>query len=84
MMRPDPWPPAFDIPEFSVDVNFRLKQGDLAYMKDGTRMDLSRDMKRDLRETCRDDVQVQSIPHRGTLSRSGLCTDCKTSLSERS
>lgn len=84
LMRPDPWPPAFDIPEFSVDVNFRLRQGDLAYMKDGTRMDLSRDMKRDLRKTCRDDVQVQSIPHRGTLLRSGLCTDCKTSLSERS
>ncbi len=45
MMRPDPWPSAFDIPDFSVDVNFRLRQGDLAYMKDGTRMDLSRDMK---------------------------------------
>lgn len=45
LMRPDPWPPAFDIPEFSVDVNFRLRQGDLAYMKDGTRMDVSRDMK---------------------------------------
>uniref|UniRef100_A0A3P8U843 Uncharacterized protein n=1 Tax=Amphiprion percula TaxID=161767 RepID=A0A3P8U843_AMPPE len=45
MMRPDSWPSAFDIPEFSVDVNFRLRQGDLAYMKDGTRMDVSRDMK---------------------------------------
>lgn len=45
MMRPDPWPSVFDIPDFSVDVNFRLRQGDLAYMKEGTRMDLSRDMK---------------------------------------
>lgn len=45
LMRPDPWPSAFDIPEFSVDVHFRLRQGDLAYMKDGTRMDVSRDMK---------------------------------------
>lgn len=45
LMRPDPWPSTFDIPEFSVDVNFRLRQGDLAYMKDGTRMDVSQDMK---------------------------------------
>lgn len=45
LMRPDPWPSAFDIPDFSVDVNFRLRQGDLAYMKDGTRMDVSWDMK---------------------------------------
>uniref|UniRef100_A0A3B4V3G2 PB1 domain-containing protein n=1 Tax=Seriola dumerili TaxID=41447 RepID=A0A3B4V3G2_SERDU len=45
MMRPDPWPSAFDIPDFSVDVNFRLRQGDLAYMQEGTRMDVSRDMK---------------------------------------
>lgn len=45
MMRPDPWPSAFDIPDFSVDVNFRLRQGDLAFMKEGTRMVVSRDMK---------------------------------------
>ena len=43
-MRQDLWPSAFDIPDFS-DVNFRLRQGDLIYMKDGTRMDVSRDMK---------------------------------------
>lgn len=51
LMRPGPWPSAFDIPEFSVDVNFRLRQGDLAYMKDGTRMDVSRDMKHVILET---------------------------------
>ncbi|XP_056226185.1 sterile alpha motif domain-containing protein 3-like [Seriola aureovittata] len=45
MMRPDPWPSAFDIPDFSVDVNFRLRQGDLACMQEGIRMDVSRDMK---------------------------------------
>lgn len=44
LMRPDPWPSAFDIPEFFVDLNFRLRQGDFAYMKDGTRMDVSQDM----------------------------------------
>lgn len=45
LMRPEPWPSTFYVPEFSVDVNFRLRQGDLAYMKDGTRMEVSRDMK---------------------------------------
>ncbi|XP_036004676.1 sterile alpha motif domain-containing protein 3-like [Fundulus heteroclitus] len=45
LMRRDPWPSAFDVPEFSVDVNFRLRQGDLIYMKAGTRMEVSRDMK---------------------------------------
>ena len=39
--RPSPslrqqWPEFFDIPNFSVDVNYRLRQADLAFMKDGT------------------------------------------------
>ncbi|KAL4007959.1 hypothetical protein ACER0C_001811 [Sarotherodon galilaeus] len=38
------WPDFFNIPNFSVDVEYRLRQGDLAFMKDGTRMTVSRDM----------------------------------------
>lgn len=44
------WPEFFDIPNFSVDVEYRLRQADLAFMKDGTRMLLSRDMKHDILE----------------------------------
>ena len=44
------WPEFFDIPNFSVDVEYRLRQADLAFMKDGTRMTLSRDMKHDILE----------------------------------
>ncbi|CAL9684749.1 unnamed protein product [Knipowitschia caucasica] len=45
MPRQDPWPASFDIPNFSVDVNYRLRQGDLAFLRDGTRIDVTRDMK---------------------------------------
>ncbi|KAL2095546.1 hypothetical protein ACEWY4_007694 [Coilia grayii] len=44
-LRQDPWPAEFEIPEFSVDINYRLRQGDLAYMKDGSLLKMSRDMK---------------------------------------
>lgn len=42
------WPEFFDIPNFSVDVEYRLRQGDLTFLKDGTRMTPSRDMKHDI------------------------------------
>ncbi|XP_042586781.1 uncharacterized protein LOC109096253 [Cyprinus carpio] len=44
------WPDFFDIPNFSVDVEYRLRQADLAFMKDETRMTLPRDMKHDILE----------------------------------
>ncbi|KAL3975122.1 hypothetical protein ACER0C_023748 [Sarotherodon galilaeus] len=44
------WPDFCNIPNFSVDVEYRLRQGDLAFMKDGTRMTVSRDMKHDILE----------------------------------
>lgn len=31
-MRQEPWPEFFDIPNFSVDVEFRLRQANLAYL----------------------------------------------------
>lgn len=42
------WPEAFPIPSFSVDVNFRLRQADLLYLKDGKCLKLSRDVKHDI------------------------------------
>ena len=44
------WPEFFDIPNFSIDVEYRLRQADLAFMKDETRMTLPRDMKHDILE----------------------------------
>lgn len=44
----DPWPSTFEVPYFSVDIEYRLRQGNLIYMRDGTRMSVSRDMKHDI------------------------------------
>lgn len=43
--RRDQWPETFEIPIFSVDIEYRLREGNLAYMKDGTFIVPSRDMK---------------------------------------
>lgn len=44
------WPQFLPIPNFSVDVNYKLGQADLAYLKDGTWLCPSRDMKQDILE----------------------------------
>lgn len=41
----DPWPSTFEVPHFSVNTEYRLRQGNLIYMRDGTLMSVSRDMK---------------------------------------
>nr|XP_046235721.1 uncharacterized protein LOC124054096 [Scatophagus argus] len=49
-LREDPWPAEFEIPEFPVDINYRLRQGDLAYMRDGSLLKMSRDLKHGILE----------------------------------
>lgn len=44
------WPEFFDIPNFSVDVEYRLRQADHLYMRDGLPMTPSREMKHDILE----------------------------------
>lgn len=44
----EPWPSTFEVPYFSVNIEYRLRQGNLIYMRDGTRMSVSRDMKHDI------------------------------------
>jgi len=44
------WPEEFEIPKFSVNVEYRLRQGNLAFMKDGTTLDVGRDIKHDILE----------------------------------
>lgn len=41
-------PKSFEIPDFSVDINYRVRQGDLLYMGDGTYLTVPRDMKHEI------------------------------------
>ncbi|KAI4876907.1 hypothetical protein NFI96_030219, partial [Prochilodus magdalenae] len=42
------WPSTFEVPSFSVDIEYRLRQGNQIYMRDGKLMSVSRDMKHDI------------------------------------
>ncbi|XP_049329573.1 uncharacterized protein LOC125801118 isoform X1 [Astyanax mexicanus] len=44
------WPDIFDIPTFSVDVEYRLRQGNLLYLKDGTFLKVTKELKHDILE----------------------------------
>lgn len=44
-MRQEPWPKFFDFPHFSVDVEFRLRQANLAYLRDRTHWNPPKDVK---------------------------------------
>lgn len=44
------WPEDFEIPKFSVNVEYRLRQGNLAFLKDGTTLNVGRDIKHDILE----------------------------------
>ena len=46
LLRRQQQPEFFDTPILSVDVQHRLRQGDLAVMKDGTHMTPPRDLKK--------------------------------------
>lgn len=43
-----PWPDDFLIPKFSVDVEYRLRQGNLTYLKEGTYLKVSKELKHDI------------------------------------
>ncbi|KAE8291545.1 hypothetical protein D5F01_LYC08899 [Larimichthys crocea] len=44
------WPEVFDIPKFPVDVEYRLRQGNLLHLRDGTYLKVTKDMKHDILE----------------------------------
>ncbi len=44
------WPEAFDIPKFSVDVEYRLRQGNLLYLRDATHPKVTKELKHDVLE----------------------------------
>lgn len=45
-----PWPEVFELPEFSVDVEYRLRQGNLLYLRDGTYLKVTKELKHDILE----------------------------------
>ncbi|TWW71352.1 hypothetical protein D4764_17G0008350 [Takifugu flavidus] len=49
-MRQEPRPEFFDIPNFSVDVEFRLRQANLAYLRDKTHWNPPKDAKHGILE----------------------------------
>lgn len=48
--RHNPWPEMFDIPNISVDVEFRLREANLAYLRDQTYLSVTRNMKHSILE----------------------------------
>ncbi|KAL6457314.1 hypothetical protein MHYP_G00342770, partial [Metynnis hypsauchen] len=44
------WPEVFDIPKFSVDVEYRLHQGNLLYLRDETCLKVTKELKHDILE----------------------------------
>ncbi|KAF6727052.1 Sterile alpha motif domain-containing protein 3 [Oryzias melastigma] len=48
--RQMPWPDFFEIPNFSVDVNYRLREADLLYLKDKTHLKISKELKHEILE----------------------------------
>ncbi len=48
--RKTQWPKEFEIPYFTVDVEYRLRQGNLAYLKDSTYLKLTKELKHDILE----------------------------------
>ena len=42
------WPEVFAIPKFSVDVEYRLRQGNLLYLRDGTHLNVTKELKHNI------------------------------------
>ncbi|XP_076849675.1 sterile alpha motif domain-containing protein 3-like [Brachyhypopomus gauderio] len=48
--RSSQWPEAFEIPKFAVDVEYRLRQGNLLYFRDGVCLKVTKELKHDILE----------------------------------
>ncbi|XP_026070566.1 sterile alpha motif domain-containing protein 3-like isoform X2 [Carassius auratus] len=49
-VRQAQWPETFEVPNFPVDIEFRLRQGNLLYMRDQTYMQVPRNIKHEILE----------------------------------
>ncbi|XP_066539632.1 uncharacterized protein [Hoplias malabaricus] len=50
LQRIGQWPDEFDVPLFSVDVEYRLRQGNLSHLKDGTLLKVTKELKHEILE----------------------------------
>lgn len=48
--RSSQWPEVFEIPKFQVDVEYRLRQGNLQYLRDATFLKVTKELKHDILE----------------------------------
>ncbi|XP_030586516.1 uncharacterized protein LOC115781167 [Archocentrus centrarchus] len=48
--RQKQWPDCFDIPDFSVDVAYRLRQADHQFLRDGTHLKVTKELKHEILE----------------------------------
>lgn len=48
--RQTQWPELFEVPNFSVDVEYRLRQANLLYFRDGTHLKVTKDLKHEILE----------------------------------
>ncbi|KAK0144232.1 hypothetical protein N1851_017408 [Merluccius polli] len=49
--RSSQWPEKFETPKFSVDVEYRLRQGNLLYLRDGSYLTVTKELKHDILQT---------------------------------
>ncbi|XP_073718053.1 uncharacterized protein [Misgurnus anguillicaudatus] len=57
------WPDPYSIPKFSVDVEYRLRQGNLLYMRDETNLKVPKEMKHDILEKLAENIyKVKAYP----------------------
>lgn len=49
--RSSQWPETFEIPKFSVDVEYRLRQGNLLHLKDGSHLKVTKELKHEILQT---------------------------------
>lgn len=54
--RQERWPEFFDIPNFPVDVEFRLRQANLLFLRDHTYLNVPRDMKHGILEKLAEEI----------------------------
>ncbi|XP_060746151.1 histone H4 transcription factor-like [Tachysurus vachellii] len=86
------WPEVFDIPKFSVDVEYRLRQGNLMYLCDGTYLKVKMEMKHDILEkleetiygykTCQTNEDFEAVAkalvaEHPCLKEQGSSSDCQ-------
>lgn len=52
------WPEVFEIPKFSVDVEYRLRQGNLLYLRDATYLKVTKELKHDILEKLAETIYI--------------------------